>query len=93
MAKLVLHPNTVSVYLGCMSTYAASLDAYLAKPENKVTDLATAVGTHQPNITRYRQGERFPSADVARAIDAATGGEVSYSLWQAEFLHRSGIAA
>lgn len=76
-----------------MSTYAASLDAFLAKPENKVTDLASAIGTHQPNITRYRQGERFPSADVARQIDAATGGEVPFALWQAEFMARSGLAA
>lgn len=76
-----------------MQTYAQSLDAYLSKDGNKVTDLAAAVDTQQPNITRYRAGDRFPNADTARAIDAATGGEVPFSLWQTEFLAKSGLAA
>lgn len=73
-----------------MSTYAASLDAYLRRPENKVIDFAEAVGTHQPNITRYRLGHRFPSAEVARKIDDASRGEVSFELWREEFLARTG---
>jgi ribosome-binding protein aMBF1 (putative translation factor) len=76
-----------------MQTYAEALKAFLAKPENKVTDLADKVKTHQPNITRYASGERFPNADMARLLDSATDGEVPFSLWQSEFLSRSGIAA
>jgi transcriptional regulator with XRE-family HTH domain len=76
-----------------MQTYAETLKAHLAKRENKVTDLAKAVGTFQPNITRYALGKRFPSADVARAIDTATNGAVPFTLWQAEFFAKAGIAA
>lgn len=84
--------NTVSVYTAPM-TYAEALREYLAQPDNKVGELATAVGTNQPNITRYRNGERFPNAEMARALDAATKGEVPFTLWQSEFLARSGLAA
>lgn len=74
-----------------MLTYAETLKAYLDKPENKVTDLADKVDTHQPNITRYASGERFPNAEMARLIDTATDGEVPFSLWQAEFMRKAGI--
>ena len=76
-----------------MQTYADALKAYLAKPGNKVTDLAEKVETHQPNITRYASGERFPNADMARLLEAATGGEVPFALWHAEFMAKSGLAA
>lgn len=76
-----------------MQTYAEALSAYLDQPENKVTDLAERVGTQQPNITRYRAGERFPNAEMARLIDTATGGQVPFSLWHSEFLAKSGLAA
>jgi hypothetical protein len=76
-----------------MQTYADALKAYLDKPENKVTDLAAAVGTFQPNITRYQTGERFPNAEMARKIDDATKGAVPFSLWHTEFLSRSGLEA
>lgn len=76
-----------------MQTYATALKAYLAKPENKVIDLAGKVKTFQPNITRYAAGERFPNAEMARLIEAATNGEVPFSLWHAEFMAKSGLAA
>lgn len=76
-----------------MQTYSEALAAYLGKPGNKVTDLAERVDTHQPNITRYAKGERFPSAEMARLIEAATDGEVPFELWQRQFLTRNGLAA
>jgi hypothetical protein len=74
-----------------MQTYAEALKAYLAKPGNKAVDLAEKVDTTQPSITRYAQGERFPNAEMARLIETATDGEVPFSLWQSEFLQRSGL--
>ncbi len=87
---MVLPENTELVYARAM-TYAQALDAFLSKEESSVTALAQAIGTHQPNVTRYRQGERFPKADMARRIDEATGGEVPFTLWQAEFMSRAGL--
>ncbi len=79
--------------MAVMSRYSEALDAFLKKPGNSVTGLAEKVGTSQPNITRYRADERFPNADMARMIDRATEGEVSFMIWQAEFLRRAGVAA
>lgn len=76
-----------------MSTYAASLDAFLKRPENKEIELAERIGKTQPAVNRYRNGERFPDADTARLIDSATVGEVPFAVWQAEFLTRSGLDA
>lgn len=93
MARLVLPMHTVSVYPAFMQTYADALKAYLDQPGNTESALAEAIGKTQPAVHRYRGGLRFPDADTARAIDRATDGEVPFSLWQAEFLSRSGIAA
>lgn len=76
-----------------MSTYAKALDAYLRRAENKETDLAAAIEKTQPAVNRYRNAERFPDADTARLIDKATGGEVPFEVWQAEFMAKSGLAA
>jgi transcriptional regulator with XRE-family HTH domain len=76
-----------------MSTYRSALAAYLDRPNCTETVLADAIGKTQPTVNRYRNGERFPDADTARLIDQHTGGEVSFVLWQAEFLSRSGLAA
>ena len=76
-----------------MQTYKASLGAYLAEPGRTENALAELIGKTQPAVHRYRTGDRFPDADTARAIDKHTGGEVPFSLWQEEFLRRSGIAA
>ena len=75
-----------------MSKYAQALDEFLSEPGNKVMDLAAAIGAQQPNITRYRLGERFPNAEIARAIETGTGGKVPFSIWQTEFLARAGIS-
>lgn len=74
-------------------TYKDALSAYLEKPGSTETALAEAIGRKQPTINRYRKGERFPDAQTARLIDERTGGEVPFSVWQAEFLNRSGLAA
>jgi transcriptional regulator with XRE-family HTH domain len=74
-----------------MSTYATALKAYLDRAENKEADLAAVIEKTQPAVNRYRKGERFPDAATARLIDEATNGEVPFTLWQTEFLTRSGI--
>jgi transcriptional regulator with XRE-family HTH domain len=76
-----------------MQTYANTLDAYLKRPDVTQQSLADAIGKTQPAVHRYCEGDRFPDADTARKIEAATGGAVPFSLWQAEFLARSGLAA
>ena len=73
-------------------SYTETLDAWLSRDGNTVSELAKAVDTHQPNISRYRAG-RFPDSDMARKIHDATGGEVSFDLWRTEFLEKSGLAA
>jgi transcriptional regulator with XRE-family HTH domain len=88
---MVLQLNTISVYHSGMACFSTALDAYLRRPENRVTTLAERIGTSQPNVTRYRNGERFPDAETARAIHRETGGEVSFDLWKAEFLRRAGV--
>lgn len=42
-------------------------------------------------ICRYVAGTRFPDAATAKAIDKHTAGNVPFSLWEADFLKRSGI--
>lgn len=74
-----------------MSTYSQALDAFLKRPENKETDLAAAIDKTQASVNRYRNAERFPDADTARLIERATAGEVSFAIWQADFLSRSGL--
>lgn len=75
-----------------MSTYAPALKSFL---ENGVLHAALAdkIGKTQASVTRYANGDRFPDADTARQIEAATGGKVPFSLWRAEFEQRSGLAA
>ena len=76
-----------------MTSYKDSLAAYLAKPDRTETALADAIGKTQPTVHRYRKGDRFPDAETARLIEAHTGGEVPFAVWQAEFMTRSGLAA
>lgn len=76
-----------------MDTYRDALGAFLNLPENDEISLAGGVGCTQATINRYRHGKRFPDADTARAIDRATNGAVPFSLWQSEFLQRSGLSA
>lgn len=76
-----------------MTTYQDALAAYLDRPENTETALAENIGKSQASVNRYRNGERFPDSDTAKAIDLHTEGEVSFAIWRAEFLTRSGLAA
>lgn len=75
-----------------MSTYSNTLKAFLAEGVTHA-DLADSIGKTQVAVTRYAGGGRFPDADTARAIEAATNGKVPFALWRSEFEQRSGLAA
>lgn len=89
---MVLPFYTVSVYSSAMSIYQQRLADFLSRDENAESALAAKVGRSQASVNRYRNGRRFPDAETARLIEAHTGGEVAFALWQSEFLTRSGIA-
>lgn len=74
-----------------MDDYPSALRTWLERPERTQIALAEAVGTTQASIARYAAGQRFPEADLARKIDEATGGEVSFTLWQRAAMARLGI--
>ena len=76
-----------------MQTYSDLLDAFISRPGQTEADLAARIDKTQPAVHRYRKGKRFPDAETARRIDAATSGEVPFSAWQSDFMARSGIAA
>jgi transcriptional regulator with XRE-family HTH domain len=73
------------------NSYAQALARYLAASDMKQTDLASAIRRTQVAVSRYANGERFPSADIAREIDTATQGAVPFSAWQAAAIERFGI--
>lgn len=73
-------------------TYQQALAAFLAHAENAETALAERVGKSQAAINRYRNGKRFPDAETARLIDRETRGQVSFAIWQSDFLARSGLS-
>lgn len=73
-------------------SYRDALDAYLNREGNTETALALRVGVSQPAIHRYRKGDRFPDSDTARRIDEHTSGEVGFSVWQSDFLAKSGLS-
>jgi len=54
-----------------------TLDQYLALPGNTAAKLAAAANTSGPTITRLLYGDQSPSADMIRAIVAATDGKVT----------------
>lgn len=66
--------------------------AYLKEGENDEARLAVQINRSQAAVNRYRNGKRFPDAETARLIDAATGGAVPFSAWQADFMARAGLA-
>ena len=75
-----------------MNPYASSLAAYL-KPEDRAQGvLADAIGKTQASVSRYANGERFPDARTALAIEKATGGLVPFVLWQSVAARRIGIS-
>lgn len=76
-----------------MQTYSDILSAYLAEAGETQGEFAARVETTQASINRYRKGERFPNAEMARLIDQATQGAVPFAVWQAEFMAKSGLAA
>lgn len=88
---MVLLKNTVLVFCAPMTTFQHSLSAWLSNEGNTQAALAAAVGKSQVTICRYVAGTRFPDAATAKAIDKHTAGNVPFSLWEADFLKRSGI--
>ena len=76
-----------------MDTYSNSLLAYLANEGASQSGLAAQIGETQASIARYAGGLRFPDAETARAIDAATIGRVPFAIWRGEFEKRSGLVA
>lgn len=89
-------PLTVKYRFGMrlrtMNAFQAALTAYLDASGATHSALAEASGTSQANITRYTSG-RLPSRLIAEAIDRATGGQVSLSVWQIAKAERVGITA
>lgn len=53
------------------------LQEWLAKPGNKVVDLATAIGVSKAHISLMAAGKRTITAETAIAIERETGGEIT----------------
>ena len=75
-----------------MDAYSTALKHYLAKPDVKQDDLAEAIKRSQPAVFRYANGKRFPDAETARLIEAATNGVVPFKLWQSVAMQRLGMS-
>ncbi len=74
--------------------YSEALSAFLDSSDGmKQGDLALRVGCPQGAISRYVAGKRFPDVERASAIDAATEGRVSLSLWRVVAAERAGLTA
>lgn len=54
-----------------------TLDDYIAAGRDTLSGIARKANTSGASITRIKQGTQQPSADMIRAIVAATGGEVT----------------
>lgn len=63
-------------YTGC-KLLVMTLDEYLRSPANTASKLAEDAGTTGATITRILYGDAQPSAEMVRAIVAATGGQVT----------------
>lgn len=74
-----------------MDAYRRALSAYLEPADRTQEKLADAIGRTQPTINRYVNGERFPDAETARALAAATEGAVPFELWQRVAMDRLGM--
>lgn len=76
-----------------MNAYQTALKHFLDRDGVKQADIAARIGKKQPTVHRYASGDRFPDAQTARRIDEATGGVVSFALWQSVAMEKLGIAA
>lgn len=89
-----MQSDTVLVYVpSIMSTYATTLRSFLESETTTQAAFADAINKTQAAVNRYANGVRFPDANTAREIDAASQGKVPFSVWQDEFMSRAGIAA
>lgn len=81
---------TVMVSPSDMESYSAHLKGLFGTLASQ-TELASQIGKTPVAVNRYANGQRFPDADTARAIDRATEGKVPFEMWQAEALKRIGL--
>jgi transcriptional regulator with XRE-family HTH domain len=73
--------------------YADALKAYLKQDGAKQAELAERVGCTQPTISRYKEGDRLPTREIAAKIDEHTAGQVPLSLWIVAASKKFGLAA
>jgi DNA-binding transcriptional regulator YdaS (Cro superfamily) len=73
--------------------YASALATYFDAEKPKQEDFAALVGCKQATVSRYINGDRFPNAEAARAIDEATKGKVPFALWRDVAAARFGLGA
>lgn len=85
--------HTVLVYLHPMTSYSDTLAAHLKARDLTDQEFGEQIGVKQPTVCRYRKGDRFPDANMARKIHDATDGAVPFDCWLREFNERAGIAA
>ena len=76
-----------------MNAYQRALSHFLDRPDVKQDDVAAKAGISQAAVNRYAHGKRFPNAARAKMIEEATGGAVSFELWQGVAAEKFGIAA
>lgn len=57
------------------------LKSYLQKNDLTETAFASKAGIPQATINRYVRGERFPTLEMIRKLDAATEGAVTFRDW------------
>lgn len=71
--------------------YASALSKFLEDEKVSQEAFAEKINRTQAAVSRYATGERLPNAQIARDIDAATDGNVPFSVWQAVAMQRLGI--
>ena len=76
-----------------MNAYQTALKHFLDRDGVKQDDIAAKIKRSQAALSRYAQGRRFPDAETAKLIEAATDGVVPFALWQSVAAQRFGIAA
>lgn len=74
-----------------MNAYQVALKHFLARESVKQEEIATKIGKSQPALSRYASGTRFPDAETARRLEAASGGIVPFGLWQSVAMERMGM--
>lgn len=71
-----------------MTPYSLALADHLKGKADTQSDFAARIGAPQATVCRYVNGDRLPTAEYARKIEAATDGQVPFDLWQSTFMER-----